>query len=105
MPTFAATAGSSTLVAMRESLGMHATLVHKERRNELYVTSAQRTEEGRAAAIINRWERLTYLLMPQQESVHSTFSMHVADYQPRRKAQVSCTLYAVPCTTQGGRHR
>jgi len=96
LPTFAATAGSSTLVAMRESLGMHATLVHKERRNELYVTTAQRSEESRAAAIIGRWERLTFLLMPQKESVHSTFSMHVADYQSKRKAQVSLHVTRSP---------
>uniref|UniRef100_A0A7S2BWT4 Cyclic nucleotide-binding domain-containing protein n=1 Tax=Haptolina brevifila TaxID=156173 RepID=A0A7S2BWT4_9EUKA len=89
LPTFAATAGSSTLMAMREELRSHATSQKREHRDESLVTAAQRTAEEVSAAAIRRWERLTYLLLPQKGPVASNFSLHVADYQPRRKVPTS----------------
>jgi hypothetical protein len=88
LPTFAATAGSSTLLAMRESLLSASTAQkHPRRRDESLVTARQRSAEEVEAAVILRWERLTVKLLPDREGVHSTFSLAVSDYRPPHKAR------------------
>ena len=87
LPTFAAVAGSSTLLSMREGLMTSAAVPKRvPKRDESLVTDAQRSSEERSATAISRWEILVFKLLPDSSfQSKATFSLCVADYaQPRR---------------------
>ena len=107
IPTFTATAGNTTLLAMREELVSNATLVQRApKRNASLVSAAERQQQQRSVAAILRWEILVLKILPDSSfSNRGNFSLNVSDYaeptNPPRKDTLGTTTRPSPRTASG----
>ena len=107
IPTFTATAGNTTLLAMREELVSNATLVQRApKRNASLVSAAERQQQQRSVAAILRWEILVLKILPDSSfSNRGNFSLNVSDYaeptNPPREDTLGTTTRPSPRTVSG----
>ena len=107
IPTFTATAGNTTLLAMREELVSNATLVQRApKRNASLVSAAERQQQQRSVAAILRWEIIVLKILPDSSfSNRGNFSLNVSDYaeptNPPRKDTLGTTTRPSPRTASG----